>query len=283
MKDDLRRKAGKDFLQIRTYVNEDGSELPVLKFEALEQYSFLEHCYSLRDGGVSEGIYASMNLSYARQDDPENVRRNYERIAGIFGRHAEDVVVTRHEHGTHVIRVDHAGEPEPAEMRYDGIVTNVPGVVLCALAADCMTVVFADPVQKAVGVCHSGWKGTLGRISREVIQTMTREYGTDPKDVICGVGPSICGDCYEINDEIAGKFLEGFPGHGAEILVDKHNGHQMLDLHKCCEITLKECGVRTVLVTDVCTMENPEHLFSHRVMGNARGNIGAFIGIKEEI
>ena len=283
MIDELKRKAGYDTLQVRTYRNEDGSILPVLKFAELETLTFADHCFTTRYGGVSEGVYTSMNLSWAREDDPQNVQRNYERIAGIFHAHAGDVVVTRHEHGTHVIRVDAPGDPQPPEMRYDGMVTNVPGIVLAALAADCMTVVFADPVHRAVGVCHSGWKGTLGRIAGEVVRTMEREYGTVPADVVCGIGPSICGECYEISDEIAEKFINGFPGHAGEILVDRHNGHQLLDLWKCCEITLQECGVSRILVTDVCTMENPEHLFSHRVMGNARGNIGAFIGIKEEL
>ncbi len=278
----LKRNAGYDILQIRTYENEDGSVLPVLKFPGLEELTFAEHCFTLRQGGVSEGIYSSLNLSYARGDDPERVRQNYARITRLFHSDPDHVVVTRHEHGTHVIRIDGPGEPEPADMRYDGMVTNVPGVVLCALAADCMTVVFADPVKKAVGICHSGWKGTLGRISREVVRMMHEEYGSEPEDIVCGIGPSVCGECYEINDEIAHKFTEGYPGHAQEILVDRHNGHQLLDLRKACAIALQECGVKRVFISDLCTMENPEYLFSHRLMGNARGNIGAFIGIREE-
>ncbi|MBQ1446856.1 MAG: peptidoglycan editing factor PgeF [Solobacterium sp.] len=279
----LKRNAGYDTLQIRTYENEDGSELPVLKYPELEKLAFAEHCFTMRQGGVSEGVYASMNLSWSRGDDPEHVRQNYARITRLFHSDPDHVVVTRHEHGTHVIRIDGPGEPEPLDMRYDGMVTNVPGIVLCALAADCLTVVFADPVQKAVGICHSGWKGTLGRISREVIRRMQEEYGSRPEDIVCGIGPSVCGECYEINDEIAHRFMEGYPGQAPGFLVDKHNGHQLLDLRKACAASLKECGVKTVLVPDLCTMENPDYLFSHRLMGNARGNIGALIGIKEDI
>ena len=278
----IKRKQQGDPLQVCEYTNEDGSILPVLKFQELSSLDFIEHCFSMRQGGVSEGYHASLNLTYSRGDDPQNVRKNYERLTKVFHGTPEQLFMTRFEHGTTVVRVDKAGQ-DPGDLRYDGMITNVPGIILGALVADCMPVMFADPVRKAIGLCHSGWRGTLGRISRETVERMHWEYGCDPGDIICAIGPSVCGECYEINDAIAEQFQQAYPGHGEEILVDKHNGHQMLDLWKSCAVSLYECGVKKVLITDICTVENTEILFSHRIMGGKRGNTGAFIQIKEGI
>ena len=136
----IKRKQQGDPLQVCDYTNEDGSILPVLKFQELSDLDFIEHCFSMRQGGVSEGYQASLNLTYSRGDDPQNVRKNYERLTKVFHGTPEQLFMTRFEHGTTVVRVDKAGQ-DPGDLRYDGMITNVPGVILGALVADCMPVI----------------------------------------------------------------------------------------------------------------------------------------------
>jgi YfiH family protein len=138
-----------------------------------------------------------------------------------------------------------------------------------------------DPVRRAIGSCHSGWKGTVGRIGEVTVRKMQEEFGSDPKDLVCAIGPSICRDCYEISEDVAARFKEAFPGHEDELLTDKHNGHYQLDLWKACRRVLLDAGVpdANIFVTDVCTCCNPDVLFSHRATGGKRGNIAGFIAL----
>ena len=111
---------------------------------------------------------------------------------------------------------------------------------------------------------------------------MHNAFGTEASDVYCAIGPSICQDCYEISEDVAVQFMQAFPGHTSEILIDKGNGKYQLDLWKANEIVLLEAGIQKekLQITDICTRCNPEYLFSHRIMGNERGNLAAFLGIR---
>ena len=181
-----------------------------------------------------------------------------------------------------VITEEYAGKGVTRPLDYsdvDGLVTNMPKLLLSVFSADCVPVIFYDPVKKCIGACHSGWRGTAARISKKIIETMTENYGTSPSDVICAIGPSICADCYEISEDVADVFKHEFPAHTDEILLDKHNGHFQLDLWKTVDITLEEAGVKNerIHTTDICTCENPDLLFSHRASHGRRGVQGAFI------
>lgn len=257
---------------------------PFLQFPLLEQTGIVGHCFTTRAGGVSEGIFSSLNLSYTRGDDREAVDENYRRLAYALGVSVNDFVLTDQTHTTNVLRVGRAerGCGITKERPYhdiDGLVTDEPRVVLSAFFADCVPLFFVDPVHRAIGLCHSGWRGTVGRIGRSVLTAMRREFGTDAADVYAAVGPSICRDCYEVSADVAEQFLREFPGHEAEILIDKGNSHFQLDLWKCNEIILGEAGVRQehLAVTNICTCCNPKLLFSHRASHGKRGNLGAFL------
>ena len=167
----------------------------------------------------------------------------------------------------------------------DGMVTNEPGLILSTFYADCVPLYFVDPVHKAIGLSHSGWKGTVGRIGRVTIETMSREYGTNPEDLICAIGPSICQGCYEISYDVAARFMDEFPDNIDEILYEKEPvlGERkfQLNLWRACEVVLMDAGVKpdNIHTTDICTCCNPELLFSHRASHGKRGNLGAFLCI----
>lgn len=284
---EIRRKNTAHTLELVEYENEDGSVLPVLEFPALRETGLVNHFFTTREGGVSDGVYRSMNLSFYRGDDREKVHENYQRVARALGTDEKHMVLTCQAHHTNVRRVtmEDAGKGTVRKRDWDdldGLVTNEPGLALGTFFADCVPLMFVDPVHRAIGACHSGWRGTVGKIGTCTLKKMQQEFGTHAEDVLCAIGPSICGDCYEVSDDVAEQFQAAFPGQGSRILRDEHNGHQMLDLWAACRLTLLEAGAlpEHIVVTDLCTFENPELLFSHRASHGQHGNFGGFIMLK---
>ena len=168
----------------------------------------------------------------------------------------------------------------------DGLITNEPNVVLSTFFADCVPLYFVDPVNKAIGLSHSGWRGTVNRMGLKTVLMMEKEFGTKAGDVIAAIGPSICQDCYEIGEDVAVEFIRAF-GHADDpmaqsVLVDRNDGKYQLDLWACNRIVLKEAGVKpeNIITTNICTCCNPGLLFSHRASHGLRGNLGAFMYIK---
>lgn len=263
--------------------------VPLLRFPVLEETGVVEHCFTTRLGGVSEGIYTSMNLSFTRGDKEEAVQENYERIAQCMGASKDAFVCSDQTHTTNVKKAtkEDAGCGVTRPKTYqdvDGLITNVPGLVLSTFFADCVPLYFVDPVHRAIGMSHSGWRGTVRRMGRATILAMGQEYGTKPEDLICAIGPSICKDCYEVSEDVAEAFAAEFKGQEEKILEAKGNGKYQLDLWKANEIVLLEAGVKKghLAVTNLCTCCNPELLFSHRASHGKRGNLGAFLRLKEE-
>lgn len=156
-----------------------------------------------------------------------------------------------------------------------------PGIILSTFYADCVPLFFVDPVHRAIGLSHSGWRGTVGRMGAVTLSVMQREFHTRPEDVLAAVGPSICQDCYEVSEDVADAFYKEFQGHEREILLEKGNGKYQLDLWKTNEIILREAGVipEHLAVTNICTCCNSRLLFSHRASHGKRGNLGAFMQI----
>ena len=261
--------------------------VPLLYFPILENTGIVEHCFTTRAGGVSEGIFDSLNLSFTRGDDESAVMENYDRLAAALDTRKEQFVCTDQTHTTNVIRVgkEDCGYGVTRQKPYtdvDGLVTDEPGEVLSTFFADCVPLYFVDTVNRAIGLSHSGWRGTVGRMGQRTLEKMATEFGTNPKDIVAAVGPSICQDCYEVSEDVAEEFIKEFSGHADEILINKGNGKYQLDLWKTNEIVLIEAGVKkeNIAVTNICTCCNPDLLFSHRASKGKRGNLGAFMYIR---
>ena len=262
--------------------------LPPLEYlvcPKLEKTGVVEHLFTTRTGGVSSGIYSTMNLSFSRGDDPECVRENYRRIGEVLGTDPEHMVASKQTHTTNIRLVTEAdlgnGITEPSAYDdVDGLATNIPGMALVTFYADCVPLYFVDPVKKAIGLAHSGWSGTVAGMGACMVQFMREHFHSDPKDLIAAIGPSICVDCYEVSEEVAEQFREGFP---EEVLQPgKADGKYQLDLWKANESILLKAGIlpKHLTVTDVCTCHNPEYLFSHRASHGQRGNLAAFLMLK---
>lgn len=259
-----------------------------LTFPLLEQTGLVRHLFSTRIGGVSEGIYSSMNLSYTRGDEKEAVDENFRRIAGVLGCRVKDIVCSDQTHTTNlkVVTREDCGKGVVRFKDYtdiDGLLTDEPGVVLATFYADCVPLYFVDTKNRAIGLAHSGWRGTVARMGRCVVERMHKTYGTKTEDIVAAVGPSICQDCYEVSEDVAESFCKEFrkPGQEREILIRKNDGKYQLDLWRANEIILTETGipVQQIQVTDLCTCHNSEYLFSHRASHGRRGNLGAFLGL----
>ena len=176
--------------------------VPFLKYPILEKEGLVEHGISTRLGGVSEGFLGSMNLSYTRGDDPAHVDENYRRMAAAIGVKPEHMVCTHQTHTTNVriVTREDAGKGVTREKDYtdvDGLITNVPGICLVTFYADCVPLLFLDPVKKVVASSHSGWRGTVNRMGQVTVEKMQKEFSCDPKNILACVGPSICQECYE--------------------------------------------------------------------------------------
>jgi len=279
----LRRKGGSGAMGLQ-----ERAGVPYLFFPSFEETGLVVHGFSTRLGGVSSGDCATMNFAVNRGDTPENVRENYRRMARALDFQPERLVVSMQTHTVNIRRVTEAdaGKGFDRERDYadvDGLMTDVPGLVLVTSYADCVPLLFVDPVKRVVAASHSGWRGTVARMGRCTVEAMRENYGCRPEDLLAGIGPCICPDCYEVGEDVAEKFRKGF---GVENVILKpaagRPGKYQLDLREANMRILLEAGVRPehISVTDICTCCNKDVIFSHRGSGGRRGNMGAFLGLR---
>ena len=275
-------------------IHEEGT--PYLSFRAIDDTGMFTNAFSTRLGGVSEGYLSTMNLTFRKAGEKrEHVLENYRRLSEAAGFSMDHMVLSNQVHGTDIIEVgeEDIGKGVTREQDYesaDGMVTDVPGLTLVTFYADCVPLYFADPVHKAIGLSHSGWRGTVRRIGQRTLSLMEKLYGSDPRDVICCIGPSICRDCFEVGPEVAEAFFEAYPEDWhADIVcgpVLSPSGEEKyhIDLWRANELMLLEAGARKdhIHVTNICTRCNPDILWSHRDAGPMRGNMAAFLSIKND-
>lgn len=263
------------------------NHVPYIQFKNLSATGIVKHGFSTRKGGVSIGIFSSMNLNFKRGDDPDAVMENYRRMAAALNMRVEDMVLSDQTHTTNVrvITEEDRGKGILKPQDYsdvDGMITNVPGIVLVTSYADCVPLYFVDPVRKAIGLSHSGWKGTVGHIGQKTVWKMHEVYGSEPKDIVAAIGPSICQSCYEVSDDVAEAFRANFTAdEAADILLDKGNGKYQLDLWKANWYVLTDAGIlpEHLSVTDLCTACHPDLLWSHRKTNGQRGGLSAFLSL----
>lgn len=269
--------------------NVERGGVPYLSFKALEDTGMVINGFSTRLGGASKGRFATMNFSYSRKDDPADVLENFTRMADALGVERDRMVVSYQTHTTNVRRVTREDEGKGVirERDYrdvDGLITDVPGITLVTFYADCVPLYLVDPVHYAIGLSHSGWRGTVRRMGQVTMDAMKEAFGTRPEDVTACIGPSICRDCFEVGEEVAEAFADAFDPKYRDALyrANEKPGKYQLDLWKANEIIFQEAGVpkEQIHTTNICTMCNSDYLFSHRRVGEERGNLAAFLSIR---
>ncbi len=261
---------------------------PVCKSVKLNEYPEIVSACSTRLGGVSKGIHTSMNLGFLNGDDPEDVHENFRIICNELQINPRSLVFAAQTH-TNKVRVtglsDH-GKGIFRERDYDNIdalVTNNPGTTLIILTADCVPVSIYDPVNKAIGLAHSGWRGTATEIVCETIKTMQQEYGSKPENLIISTGPSICKKCYEVSADVVKEFEKAYNENEMKVICEPvFEEHYLLDLNEAIKISALRAGVKpeNFEITGLCTNCNPELLFSHRATHGKRGTLATFLCMK---
>ena len=262
------------------------ADIPVIQYQSLIDTGCVDHGFSTRLGGVSNGVFSSMNLSYTRGDDRSSVTENFKRFTTAINMDWQKIVSTDQTHtaNVRVVTEQDAGHGIIRAKEYfdiDGQITNVPGLPLISYHADCVPLFFVDPIKKAIGLSHSGWKGTVARIGENTVRLMQEHYGSNPKDILCVIGPSICQKCYEVSEDVAKAFEKEFR-ITERLIYKKPNDKYQLNLWEANYQVLIDAGITPehITITEWCTGCHPDLLWSHRKSGNERGSLAAFICLK---
>lgn len=226
------------------------NEVPFYSIQALEETKLVSAFYTTSD--VSDWKYGNGNWS-----------RNYELLSRQLNLKPCDVCTTCQTHTStvRVIKKENGGEGvlRPVQIQdYDGVVTNEKNLLLCSFEADCVPVYFLDPKNKAIGLSHSGWKGTAKEICKETISVMKKNYGTEADDLIVCIGPCACEKCYEVGNDLIPHFKEAYSDNLDKIFIPKNNDKFFLDLKSAIEITLIRNGVlpKNIFSVNACTIES---------------------------
>lgn len=245
------------------------------------------HGFSTRIGGVSTGIFESLNLGHRRGDDPSNVRENYRRFCAATGTDENGIVMTNQVHGK-VVKVVTRADVKPdllaaCPFEADGLATNIPGVTLCIFSADCVPILFFDPVRKAVAAAHAGWRGTAAAIAAVAVETMAREFGSGPADLRAAIGPAIGKCCFETDGDVPAAMKAALGGL-AEPLMTRTGEKWQVDLKAINSAILERSGLlrEHIDVSQDCTCCQHGRFWSHRYTKGERGSQAAVIMLADD-
>lgn len=253
-------------------------------FSMFDRMGFVRHGISTRHGGVSEGIWHSLNLGFLRGDKRENVLENYRRFCKAVGVRAEDLVLSAQEHHTNLLNVTAAdrgrGITQDRGSDIDGLLTDEPNVVLCTHFADCVPLLFVDPVRRVVAASHAGWRGTVADIGGLTVERMCTDYGCRREDIHAAIAPSIGPCCFEVDEPVAAAFRELSICDDACCREDG-GGKYHVHLWEVNRRLLCQAGIPAaqIAVTDLCTKCHADTFWSHRATGGQRGSMAAIIGM----
>ena len=241
------------------------------------------HAFTTRLGGVSTGMFASMNIGLHFGDTAENVAQNLQILADELGFDPKKLICTRQTHSDIVravtaedyLGIDHHDYPE-----CDALVTATPGVALKVFTADCTPILFHDPVTGAVGAAHAGWRGTAADIAGKTVRAMEENFGANPENIRAAIGPNIGWCCFETDADVPEAMVNAL-GDVAKKYVRAENEKYYVNLKGINAEFLKRAGVTRIDISDDCTKCQCDRFWSHRITGKNRGSQGAIILCKE--
>lgn len=249
-----------------------------MEYEVAENIA-VPHGFTTRFGGVSTGIFSSLNLAFHRGDREEAVRENYRRLGVALGFDPKKLVLTRQTHSD-IIRVvsadDHQGLDHHVYPECDGLITNTPGTALVVFTADCTPILLHDPVTGAVGAAHAGWRGTASSIAAKTVEAMVREFGSRPGDIRAAIGPNIGQCCFETDADVPQAMIAAF-GPKVDAFIRKSENKYYVNLKEINALVLRRAGVEHIDISTDCTACQNERFWSHRITGGLRGSQGAVI------
>ncbi len=262
-------------------------EVVYLSFPHFDKTGSVLHGFSTKHGGISSGVFESMNLSKSRGDLNFAVDENFNRFSAAIGVRRESLVFSDQIHEAVVRKVGLEDVGKGLDITsdiigVDGLMTDQVGVTLVTFYADCVPLFFLDPKRKVIALSHAGWRGTVKGIGKITVDQMMETYDCNPSDILVGIGPSIGQCCYEVSQDV----INEFENRGDHDIIDKiakkvDEKHYMLNLHEANKIGLLEAGIplENIVVTDVCTKCYSDDFYSHRVMGSERGSLAAMLSL----
>ncbi len=236
--------------------------IEIIKSDLLQNLSGIQHGFFTKKGGVSTGIYSSLNCSYESKDNIENVRENRQRAMNYFNQPRSSLVVLHDVHGSQTVVVE---EPwnEQTVVTADGMVTKKPGIVLGVLGADCPGILFADVNSKIIGIAHAGWKGAKNGIIESVISCMI-SMGSCVNNIYASISPCIGVNSYEVDAKFHQLFCESYPENKCFFVKGKKKDHFLFNLRNYIKNKLIKQGVKHISSIDIDTYQDEERFYSYR-------------------
>lgn len=256
------------------------NDLKYFSFPSLETKG-VRHGIFTRQGGVSDGIFHSLNLGGTNGDAHEAVWENHQRVFSALNRSFSSRFDVWQVHGKKIICTDKPRDEHEKHIPADGIFTDNPEVTLIMRFADCVPLLFLDPIKKVVGIVHAGWQGTLLRIGAEAVRVINQHYGCQPENLKIGIGPSICGDCYQVGKDVVRKFEVEF-GDTCNEFIKKTSRGTYLDLWQANKMILENAGVKQIEISGLCTAHNLQDWYSHRSEKGKTGRFGVLMYLLAE-
>lgn len=246
--------------------------------------------FSTRSSGYSSGVYTSLNLALHVGDNEQDVIANRKKLTEIIGFSYDAWTCAEQVHGNNIeiITADKRGRGrftlEDAIPNVDGIVTNLPDILLTSFYADCVPLYFFDPVKKVVGLAHAGWKGTVLKIGEKMIETMCNSFGSNPEEIKIAIGPSIGQCCYEVDDQVIKPLNSTLNFIPEEAIISKGNMHYDLDLKKINQQIIKKAGIlpENIEISSLCTSCNQNIFYSFRKEHGKTGRMASWIGLRKD-
>lgn len=254
--------------------------LRAYQFESFDSLS-IKHGVFTRLGGVSDGIWQSLNLAGTVGDDKEAVKKNHELLFSAFGEPLSSRFDVWQVHGTQIHFADAPRPPEQKHKPGDAIFTDKPNITLTMRFADCVPLFFHNPVKNVIGLVHAGWLGTMLNIGQVAIKAVTERYGSNAADLKVGIGPSICGQCYEVGEDVLTRF-DKYWKKDYQRFFRPHGNKFLLDIPAANEFTLRQAGVVNIEQSNICTAENLHEWYSYRKEKGLTGRFAALIALRGE-
>lgn len=229
---------------------------------AFNDIEFVRHAFFTRQGGVSEGIYASLNCGLGSGDSSDAVRENRGRAMAALDLPGAALSTLYQVHGKTVVELD-APLPQDARPQADALVTGTPGVALGVLAADCAPVLFCDPKARVIGAAHAGWKGAIGGVLEATVRAMAK-LGATPASIQAGIGPCIAQRSYEVGPEFPAPFLAEDEAHARFFAPSRNEGRHMFDLRGFVGERLRRAGCGEIFSLPNDTCAESARFFSYR-------------------
>jgi YfiH family protein len=273
-------------MEDKEVIQEEVNGVPFIKYPLFkENQTELLAVFSTKQGGVSEGVFQSMNLAFGRGDDDQKVFENFKLFSNAIGVDPNRMVFSSQHHHNRIrlVTQEDIGKGIDRERDYsdiDGLMTNIPRIPLVTFHADCAPIYFYDPEKKVIGLAHAGWKGTSLKIAGNMVDQMKEQFHTDPHNLLVAIGPCICGNCYEVGEDVKREF-DQLDLDGSFFIRDHPEKEKyFLDIGKANQMILMAHGVleKNIRLSNLCTMENLPMFFSHR--GN-QGKRGTQVAVME--